>query len=101
MRHGVLSHVESFRVSHAKYRSEACILTAYNHFPWKMSGSGNEKIRALAPSPPQAAESALNPIPGMVYVVSLLGTTGMRDQEEAEVKRARVAECRRRLPALG
>ena len=34
------------------------------------------------------AEAALSPIPGMVYVVSLLGTTGMRDQEEADVKRA-------------
>eukprot|EP00316_Scyphosphaera_apsteinii_P008031 CAMPEP_0119325030 /NCGR_PEP_ID=MMETSP1333-20130426/64809_1 /TAXON_ID=418940 /ORGANISM="Scyphosphaera apsteinii, Strain RCC1455" /LENGTH=776 /DNA_ID=CAMNT_0007332895 /DNA_START=92 /DNA_END=2422 /DNA_ORIENTATION=+ len=49
--------------------------------------SGAERIA-------QAAESALNPIPGMVYVVSLLGTTGMRDGEEAEVKRARVAECK-------
>ena len=49
--------------------------------------SGAERIA-------QAAETALNPIPGMVYVVSLLGTTGMRDQEEAEVKRARVAECK-------
>merc|ERR1719284_2261196 len=49
--------------------------------------SGPERIA-------HAAESALNPIPGMVYVVSLLGTTGMRDQEEAEVKRARVAECK-------
>ena len=41
-----------------------------------------------------AAESGLNPIPGMVYVVSLLGVTGMRDKEEAEVKRARLAECK-------
>jgi len=49
--------------------------------------SGAERIA-------QAAETALNPIPGMVYVVSLLGTTGMRDQEEAAVKRARVAECK-------
>mmetsp|Transcript_129734 Transcript_129734/g.361372 ORF Transcript_129734/g.361372 Transcript_129734/m.361372 type:complete len:777 (-) Transcript_129734:143-2473(-) len=49
--------------------------------------SGAERIM-------QAAETALNPIPGMVYVVSLLGTTGMRDKEEAEVKRARVAECK-------
>ena len=49
--------------------------------------SGSERI-ALA------AESALNPIPGMVYVVSLLGTTGMRDQEEAEAKKERLAECK-------
>lgn len=55
--------------------------------------SGAERIA-------QAAESALNPIPGMVYVVSLLGTTGMRDQEEAEVKRARVAECRAVVQSL-
>ena len=49
--------------------------------------SGAERIA-------QAAESAINPIPGMVYVVSLLGVTGMRDQEEAEVKRKRMAECK-------
>lgn len=49
--------------------------------------SGAERIA-------QAAEAALNPIPGMVYVVSLLGVTGMRDQEEAEVKRKRMAECK-------
>ncbi len=49
--------------------------------------SGAERIA-------QAAESAITPIPGMVYVVSLLGVTGMRDMEEAEVKRKRVAECK-------
>jgi len=48
--------------------------------------SGAERIE-------QAAAAALNPIPGMVYVVSLLGTTGMRDQEAADVKKARLAEC--------
>ena len=48
--------------------------------------SGPERIE-------QAAAAALNPIPGMVYVVSLLGTTGMRDQEASEVKKARLAEC--------
>ena len=49
--------------------------------------SGAERIA-------QAAESALSPIPGMVYVVSLLGVTGMRDQEASEVKRKRLAECK-------
>ena len=49
--------------------------------------SGAERIE-------QAAAAALNPIPGMVYVVSLLGTTGMRDQEASEVKKARLAECK-------
>jgi len=49
--------------------------------------SGAERIA-------QAAECALSPIPGMVYVVSLLGTTGMRDGEAAEAKRNRVAECK-------
>jgi tryptophan synthase len=49
--------------------------------------SGAERIA-------QAAESAITPIPGMVYVVSLLGVTGMRDVEEAEVKRRRLAECK-------
>ena len=48
--------------------------------------SGPERIE-------QAAKAALNPIPGMVYVVSLLGTTGQRDQEAAAVKKARLAEC--------
>ena len=49
--------------------------------------SGAERIA-------QAAEGALSPIPGMVYVVSLLGTTGARDQEAAESKRARLVECK-------
>lgn len=49
--------------------------------------SGEERIV-------QAAEAALSPIPGMVYVVSLLGTTGVRDQEPADVKRSRLAECK-------
>ena len=49
--------------------------------------SGAERIA-------QATESALSPIPGMVYVVSLLGVTGMRDQEASEVKRKRLAECK-------
>jgi tryptophan synthase len=49
--------------------------------------SGPERIA-------QVAEAALNPIPGMVYVVSLLGTTGMRDTEAVEAKRLRVAECK-------
>ena len=49
--------------------------------------SGPERIE-------QAAAAALNPIPGMVYVVSLLGTTGTRDGEEAAAKKARLAECK-------
>ena len=49
--------------------------------------SGAERIA-------QAAESALSPIPGMVYVVSLLGVPGMRGQEASEVKRKRLAECK-------
>jgi len=55
--------------------------------------SGPERIK-------QAAMAALNPIPGMVYVVSLLGTTGMRDQEAAEVKKARLAECKSVVESL-
>ncbi|EOD16267.1 tryptophane synthase [Emiliania huxleyi CCMP1516] len=49
--------------------------------------SGPERIA-------QAAEAALNPIPGMVYVVSLLGVTGARDQEAAAAKAERLAECK-------
>jgi tryptophan synthase len=49
--------------------------------------SGPERIE-------QAAAAALNPIPGMVYVVSLLGTTGMRDDEAAHAKKLRLAECK-------
>jgi len=55
--------------------------------------SGPERIA-------QAAECAMNPIPGMVYVVTLLGTTGMRDQEEAAAKKARVAECKSVVESL-
>ena len=49
--------------------------------------SGPERIE-------QAAAAALNPIPGMVYVVSLLGTTGTRDGEAAAAKKARLEECK-------
>ena len=49
--------------------------------------SGAERIE-------QAAAAALSPIPGMVYVVSLLGVTGARDQEAAALKKARLAECK-------
>jgi len=49
--------------------------------------SGPERIA-------QVAECALHPIPGMVYVVSLLGTTGARDDEQAAAKIARLAECK-------
>eukprot|EP00928_Gymnodinium_smaydae_P033538 TRINITY_DN23_c0_g1_i2.p1 TRINITY_DN23_c0_g1~~TRINITY_DN23_c0_g1_i2.p1 ORF type:complete len:741 (+),score=135.63 TRINITY_DN23_c0_g1_i2:56-2278(+) len=42
----------------------------------------------------QVAESALNPIPGMVYVVSLLGVTGARDDEKATAKTKRLEECK-------
>eukprot|EP00658_Telonema_sp_P-2_P018566 TRINITY_DN17282_c0_g1_i11.p1 TRINITY_DN17282_c0_g1~~TRINITY_DN17282_c0_g1_i11.p1 ORF type:complete len:714 (-),score=190.99 TRINITY_DN17282_c0_g1_i11:31-2172(-) len=49
--------------------------------------SGAERIE-------QAAACALNPTPGMVYVVSLLGTTGARDEEKAVAKAARLAECK-------
>jgi len=55
--------------------------------------SGAERIE-------QAAAAALNPIPGMVYVVSLLGVTGMRDQEAAAVKAARLAECKSVVESL-
>ena len=48
--------------------------------------SGPERIA-------QATAAALNPIPGMVYVVSLLGTTGMRDEEAAAAKK-RLIECK-------
>ena len=49
--------------------------------------SGPERIA-------QATAAALNPIPGMVYVVSLLGTTGMRDEEAAAAKKKRLIECK-------
>merc|ERR1719238_521397 len=49
--------------------------------------SGPERIR-------QAAECALTPTPGMVYVVSLLGTTGARDDEKAASKANRLKECK-------
>lgn len=48
--------------------------------------SGQERIR-------QAVEIALNPIPGFVYVVSLLGVTGTRDKEATDAKTSRLAEC--------
>ncbi|CAK9035521.1 Tryptophan synthase [Durusdinium trenchii] len=41
--------------------------------------SGAERIQ-------QVAEAAITPIPGMVYVVSLLGVTGTREGEEAKAK---------------
>lgn len=49
--------------------------------------SGPERIK-------QVAECALNPTPGMVYVVSLLGVTGLRQQEQAAAKKARLDECK-------
>ncbi|CAE8640439.1 unnamed protein product [Polarella glacialis] len=49
--------------------------------------SGPERIA-------QAVECAMNPIPGMVYVVSLLGVTGARDTEAAAAKTLRLAECK-------
>mmetsp|Transcript_67212 Transcript_67212/g.161040 ORF Transcript_67212/g.161040 Transcript_67212/m.161040 type:complete len:740 (+) Transcript_67212:93-2312(+) len=39
-------------------------------------------------------DCALTPSPGMVYVVTLLGTTGLRDKESAEAKSSRMAECK-------
>ncbi|CAE8735983.1 unnamed protein product [Polarella glacialis] len=49
--------------------------------------SGPERIA-------QAVECAMNPIPGMVYVVSLFGVTGARDTEAAAAKTLRLAECK-------
>lgn len=49
--------------------------------------SGAERIA-------QVAECALTPSPGMVYVVSLLGTTGARDSEAADSKAKRLEECK-------
>ncbi|CAK0828369.1 unnamed protein product [Prorocentrum cordatum] len=49
--------------------------------------SGPERIA-------QVAECALTPSPGMVYVVSLLGTTGARDTEAADSKAKRLQECK-------
>jgi len=54
--------------------------------PLVSSTSSAERIQ-------QAAESALYPIPGMVYVTTLLGVTGARDAESAESKAARLKEC--------
>lgn len=48
--------------------------------------SGAERIQ-------QVAEAAITPIPGMVYVVSLLGVTGTREGEEAKAKAIRLKEC--------
>eukprot|EP00931_Biecheleriopsis_adriatica_P020241 TRINITY_DN13593_c0_g1_i1.p1 TRINITY_DN13593_c0_g1~~TRINITY_DN13593_c0_g1_i1.p1 ORF type:complete len:739 (-),score=157.24 TRINITY_DN13593_c0_g1_i1:40-2256(-) len=48
--------------------------------------SGAERIA-------QVADCATNPIPGMVYVVSLLGVTGTREQEKAASKAERLKEC--------
>ena len=48
--------------------------------------SGPERIA-------QVAQCALTPSPGMVYVVSLLGTTGARDTEQAAAKANRLKEC--------
>ncbi|CAK9117813.1 unnamed protein product [Durusdinium trenchii] len=51
--------------------------------------SGAERIQ-------QVAEAAITPIPGMVYVVSLLGVTGTREGEEAKAKAVgaiRLKEC--------
>eukprot|EP00933_Yihiella_yeosuensis_P061414 TRINITY_DN64213_c0_g1_i1.p1 TRINITY_DN64213_c0_g1~~TRINITY_DN64213_c0_g1_i1.p1 ORF type:complete len:741 (+),score=175.39 TRINITY_DN64213_c0_g1_i1:74-2296(+) len=42
----------------------------------------------------QVAEAAISPIPGMVYVVSLLGVTGARDDEKAASKAARLKEVK-------
>mmetsp|Transcript_29040 Transcript_29040/g.69147 ORF Transcript_29040/g.69147 Transcript_29040/m.69147 type:complete len:735 (+) Transcript_29040:82-2286(+) len=49
--------------------------------------SGAERIA-------QVAEAATSPLPGMVYVVSLLGVTGTREGEEAKAKANRLAECK-------
>jgi len=49
--------------------------------------SGPERIA-------QVAECATTPIPGMVYVVSLLGVTGQRDSEKAAAKAERLKECK-------
>jgi tryptophan synthase alpha subunit len=49
--------------------------------------SGPDRIK-------QAVQCALNPTPGMVYVVSLLGVTGARDEEKAAAKELRLAECK-------
>lgn len=48
--------------------------------------SGAERIQ-------QVAEAATNPTPGMVYVVSLLGVTGTRENEQASAKAIRLKEC--------
>jgi len=48
--------------------------------------SGAERIQ-------QVAEAAINPTPGMVYVVSLLGVTGTREAEQADAKAQRLKEC--------
>lgn len=48
--------------------------------------SGAERIQ-------QVAEAAINPTPGMVYVVSLLGVTGTRETEQADAKALRLKEC--------
>ncbi|CAJ1454324.1 unnamed protein product [Effrenium voratum] len=42
----------------------------------------------------QVAEAAINPLPGMVYVVSLLGVTGTREGEEQLAKAKRLEECK-------
>mmetsp|Transcript_12206 Transcript_12206/g.22535 ORF Transcript_12206/g.22535 Transcript_12206/m.22535 type:complete len:740 (+) Transcript_12206:70-2289(+) len=39
-------------------------------------------------------DCALYPTPGMVYVVSLLGVTGVRDKEAKDAKAIRMAECK-------
>ena len=49
--------------------------------------SGPERIA-------QVAQCALTPSPGMVYVVSLLGTTGARDTEQAAAKANRLKSAR-------
>ena len=48
--------------------------------------SGAERIQ-------QVAEAATNPTPGMVYVVSLLGVTGTRENEQASAKAIRLKAC--------
>eukprot|EP01062_Namystynia_karyoxenos_P010850 TRINITY_DN13869_c0_g1_i1.p1 TRINITY_DN13869_c0_g1~~TRINITY_DN13869_c0_g1_i1.p1 ORF type:complete len:767 (+),score=288.07 TRINITY_DN13869_c0_g1_i1:109-2301(+) len=44
----------------------------------------------------ELVQCALHPIPGFVYVVSLLGVTGVRDakNEQAAIKEQRLRECR-------
>mmetsp|Transcript_47327 Transcript_47327/g.133506 ORF Transcript_47327/g.133506 Transcript_47327/m.133506 type:complete len:742 (-) Transcript_47327:217-2442(-) len=72
------------------WRSMAPAAAAHNLslVPLVSPTSGAERVQ-------QAVECALNPSPGMVYVVTLLGVTGTRDAEKADAKATRMAECQK------